>query len=1554
MFKRLTSILGSTEAELRKALALIESGERAAAFKLLARAAQAGLPEAEYQIARSYLEGAGVPGSGIEGLRWLERSAAKDFAPAQALLAAFYLQGVPTGGPDAAPGDLGATSSLFNSRVENLPPDFEKAAHWARKGAEGGSPEAQALLGFLLVSGPESMRDEAASEAIYKRAAEAKSPQGLLGYGLAILKRATQHDDFVTAISYLKPAAEAGLGTAMFLMGALTEQGQGIDADLTEAAAHYERAASLGVRTAQTRFGLALLNGRGVEADPVLAESWLRRAAMQGDADAAAVIGQLYARQGGVEANMAEAAIWLRRAAEGGHAQAARALGAMHMTGNGVAKDPAEAARWFRAVASTGDVQSRYDLATLVLQGQASAEDSQSTAEWFKSEAEKGDNIAAFNYGVCLAEGIGAERNEAEAIQWLRRAAETVVNAQYWYGRLLAEGRGGPENLTEARVWIGKAAEAGVTDAQVALAEMFVNGRGGPRNHGAAIQLFRRAANQGHVGAMYALGAMYGGGHDVMWDRKAAQHWFQAAAERGHGHAQMMLGRYLARGLAGIRDRNAARTWFAKAVASGVAEAQPHLDALPAADEVAKVETVSREDAVRADAERACEIASGFVARGDLTSARAWLDRARRIMPDDPGVALALAGVLLQQGQPGAEALLIKALTRADTSELWLTLAAAHLKAGNREAARNALARLLSGHVLIADPATITVLANLACDGTGIPGWSAATRTAGETALRWHASVEGAEALVDGVAIPPGLLPESGISLTVRARGIQLLGSPIDLRALLHIEGVVAAAADGIQGWAWCPQDVAAAPRLTITSAKGRSIVINADDDRVPTERPMSRPRGFFVPMARLAHMQPPLRVIGADGAELLGSPLDPWPIALAARAKPVPAAYRGPMAEAPCEPGRPVAILIPAYRNLALTRQCLDSVFATTPPNTPVIVVNDASPERALSVWLDEMAASGSIILIRHETNRGFPASANAGLEAAFALSPPHDAVLLNSDTLLPSGKPPSWLRRLQDCVHGAPDIGSATPLSNDASILSYPARDAGNSVPTAKEVAGLDDLARAANARKPVEIPTGVGFCLYLRRECALQGGLFRTDLFAQGYGEENDFCIRTRHLGWRHMAAPNVFVGHVSHASFGEGRLPLMRRNLAVLEQLHPGYRALIADYQQPVPAQDALAPARRRIDSARWAKARRRSAVILVSHASGGGVDKLLLARAAEIAADGHRCIILRPVTDPERPSETLHGLCQISDAAFPGLYPNLVFDLRHERADMVRLLKADRPVLFEVHHRLGHDPEILNVARALALPIGYRLHDYAAFCPRITLFGARQTYCGEPIDVAACEVCVAEAGNRSGETIGVAALRQRSASEFAEASSVAVPSADMAGRLRRYFPTLRCAITPNETELPPRPPPPRSAVHRRVAVIGGITIEKGFNILLDCARDAAAQSLPLDFVLVGHSTDDALLFETGRVFVTGRYTDDEAEALIRAQEADLAFLPSVVPESWSFTLSLAWRAGLRTLVFDIGAQAARVKATGYGAVLPLGLPPAIINQQLLRTTGEMGR
>ena len=140
----------------------------------------------------------------------------------------------------------------------------------------------------------------------------------------------------------------------------------------------------------------------------------------------------------------------------------------------------------------------------------------------------------------------------------------------------------------------------------------------------------------------------------------------------------------------------------------------------------------------------------------------------------------------------------------------------------------------------------------------------------------------------------------------------------------------------------------------------------------------------------------------------------------------------------------------------------------------------------------------------------------------------------------------------------------------------------------------------------------------------------------------------------------------------------------------------------------------------------------------------------------------------------------------------------------------------------------------------------------------------------------------------------------------------------------------------------RPPGAR----RRICVVGAIGPEKGYDLLLSCARDAAARDLALEFVLVGHSMDDQRLLQTGRVFVTGRYDEAAAVALIEAQDAHIAWLPSIWPETWCFALTLAWQAKLPVVAFDIGAQAERIRSQGQGWVLPLGLPPATINNTLL--------
>jgi GT2 family glycosyltransferase len=996
----------------------------------------------------------------------------------------------------------------------------------------------------------------------------------------------------------------------------------------------------------------------------------------------------------------------------------------------------------------------------------------------------------------------------------------------------------------------------------------------------------------------------------------------------------------------------------------------------------------SRDDPV-ALARAARDRGHAALAEGDANEALRWLDRARRLAPRDQNIALSLATLLLGRDTARAAAMFDSIAGTADLREAWQGLAAARHLLGDSHAAAACLARTLSCAV-VSD--TLTPLANEVCRGSGAVGWCGIT-SAGRLVL--HQIRPGSVALVlDGRRLRGQTLPSTWVqarTLEVSLDGRPLLGSPIDLARLRRVVGYVEAEAGGLRGWAWQPGNPEADPVIVLRSAMGGPTWrLTAADETMQVEHAgaLARPRGFVVPAARLSAPAGAWHVLTEDGRDLLGSPLDPmaeqragraaalslaqlYPITAArmtsgrmtsgrttsgqtmsarttsarsaagsashaAMAMPPPAL---PVASSPLPPPavatrrRPVDVVVPVHGNAAMVRACLDSVRGSLPRGSRIVVVDDASDEPALADLLDGLADRKQIRLIRQTRNLGFPASANAGIAAC----PGRDVVLLNSDTLVP----PGWLERLHEAACSAPDIGTVTPFSNDASILSYPSVEGGNPIPDQASTDKLASFAWRANRDMTIEIPVGVGFCLYIRRDCLDAVGGFRSDVFAQGYGEENDFCLRARQLGWRHVAAPGVFVAHRGSASFGGAGGHLRYRNEQLLRRLHPGYEQLVASFIRA----DTLAEARRRLDLVRWRAtwSRDQEAVLLITHADGGGVERRVAQSCDEHHAAMRRPIVLRPV-------RTADGEAAVAVGDNAG-FANLRYRIPAELPALRRVLRSAGVGAVEVHHFLNHDPSIYRLVAELAVPYDVHVHDYAWFCPRIALVDRDRRYCGEP-EPAACETCVADAGRFMPEDIAISALIARSERFLDEARQVAAPSLDAAARMRRHFPTLHVVVEPHEDDAAvPDPPPPvaRDGVCR-VCVLGSIGEHKGYDVLLACARDAAARDLPLEFIVVGSTIDDFRLFATGRVFITGRFQADEVENLVRAQEASLGFFPSIWPETWSLGLTELWRAGLTVAAFDFGAPAERILRTGRGFVLPKGLHPSAINNLLVAAVG----
>lgn len=210
---------------------------------------------------------------------------------------------------------------------------------------------------------------------------------------------------------------------------------------------------------------------------------------------------------------------------------------------------------------------------------------------------------------------------------------------------------------------------------------------------------------------------------------------------------------------------------------------------------------------------------------------------------------------------------------------------------------------------------------------------------------------------------------------------------------------------------------------------------------------------------------------------------------------------------------------------------------------------------------------------LLSNETNRGFVASVNRGI----ACYPDQDVVLLNSDTEVP----PGWLQRLRGAAYRRPDIGTVTPFSNCGSLASYPVPNVENALPENLTLEQLDQFFQIANIGGAVDIPTGVGFCLYIRRDCLDDIGVFDEAAFGKGYGEENDFCLRALARGWTHVLAADCFVYHKGRGSFGEEKDARVRQAYALLVDRHPRYPALIQRHF----ADDPARPFRLRVDAMR---------------------------------------------------------------------------------------------------------------------------------------------------------------------------------------------------------------------------------------------------------------------------------------------------------------------------------------------------------------------------------
>jgi len=265
--------------------------------------------------------------------------------------------------------------------------------------------------------------------------------------------------------------------------------------------------------------------------------------------------------------------------------------------------------------------------------------------------------------------------------------------------------------------------------------------------------------------------------------------------------------------------------------------------------------------------------------------------------------------------------------------------------------------------------------------------------------------------------------------------------------------------------------------------------------------------------------------------------------------------------------------IIIPIFNAYGETRACLESVVRHTSPQNSVLLVDDASSDPRITGLLAEYAGrNANIRCFRMPQNSGFVAATNWGMSHSSS-----DVVLLNSDTIVTAG----WLGRLSDCLNSNPKAGIASPLSNNAFILSFPRNNFRNELPLKVSPDDYAAVLAGASLREYPEIPSAVGFCMAIRRAVIQTIGLFDS-IFLDGYGEEVDFSYRAKAAGFTIVCADDTFVYHKGSASFTDPVRAKYLRHRA--ERILNGFWASYPEELIQFQLRDPFAPLASRVESA----------------------------------------------------------------------------------------------------------------------------------------------------------------------------------------------------------------------------------------------------------------------------------------------------------------------------------------------------------------------------------
>lgn len=604
------------------------------------------------------------------------------------------------------------------------------------------------------------------------------------------------------------------------------------------------------------------------------------------------------------------------------------------------------------------------------------------------------------------------------------------------------------------------------------------------------------------------------------------------------------------------------------------------------------------------------------------------------------------------------------------------------------------------------------------------------------------------------------------------------------------------------------------------------------------------------------------------------------------------------------------VDIIVPVYNGF----EYLETLFKTiegTKMKYRLFIVNDKSPDERVMPFLTNYAKNReNVVLLENSVNLGFVQTVNKAMTISDC-----DVAIVNTDVILPE----NWLERLMLPIIMRNDVASSTPFTNSGTICSFPNFCDNNEIFMGL---GVDKIDNEFAKLKAVynEMPTGVGFCMGMKRNVINKIGLFDAETFYKGYGEENDWCQKAILNGYKNVMVENLFVWHKHGGSFlSEDKKRYIERNSKLLLERYPKYDSDVALYCRRDPVKNIREYVKWQL---MWNKAENN--YVVFNHNWGGGASTYLEDKIKSIINDS--CGIIQIINDVNS------GL--IVEYRYKGYKVSFGFESFDEIFELIKDVKCDNIILNELvsfNNIEEVQKFVLKLKECFKAELTMLGHDFYGVCPSIYLVDKDNKHCFTP-NIEYCRQCFGSNKNKfNNKCQSVDKWRELWKDFLQKCDKIIFFSNNTRSYFEYWYGKMdNMSVVPHQVDyIEPVRDYQKTTDKVTIAIIGNLMKTKGSDVIYEMSDIIKKNKINAEIVVIGPDLDNC---KDKDIKIHGRYKREELPQLIEKYEADVVFIASIWPETFSYTAEEAMKMNVPVASFNIGAPAERIVNYDKGIII----------------------